>query len=113
MGRPLLLGVRENMQVQEYMKYLRQCGSPFNTAVVLHVAEGVIRCEDANLIACKGGGILLMKSWAKSFLHRMGMAKRRASSKAKVVVQHFYNLKEGFLLDIKNIMVVDEIPLPL
>ena len=81
--------------------------------VVLAVAEGVIRCQDANLLACNGSGILFTKSLAKSFLHRMGMVKRWTSSKAKVDVQHFENLKEGFLLNIKNIRVKDEIPLPL
>ena len=49
---------------------------------------------------------MLTKDWAKSLL---GMVKRRVSSKAKVDVK-FEALKQGFLLDIKNIVSLEEIP---
>ena len=65
---------------------------------------------DANLLACNGGGISLTKDWAKSLLHRMGMVKRRAITKAKVSVDEFEKLKADFFLDIKNVVYMDEIP---
>ena len=40
----------------------------------------------------------------------MGMVKQRACSKAKVDVERFETLKEGFLLDIKSIISFEEIP---
>ena len=43
-------------------------------------------------------------------LKRMGWVKRRASSKAKVMVENFEEIKEDFLLDVRNIVLMDEIP---
>jgi len=40
----------------------------------------------------------------------MGMVKRRVSSKAKVDIENFDCIKEGFLLDIQNVVSLDEIP---
>ena len=39
----------------------------------------------------------------------MGMVKRRVSSKAKVDIEKFEALKQGFLLDIKNVVNLEEI----
>ena len=110
MGRSLLIGKEPDKEVQEYVKYLRKCGSPINTAIVIATAKGIITSVDANLLACNGGGISLTKDWAKSLLHRMGMVKRRASAKAKVSVDEFEKLKAEFFLDIKNVVDMDEIP---
>jgi len=40
----------------------------------------------------------------------MGMVKRKVSSKVKVDVEKFDLVKQAFLLDIKNIVCLDEIP---
>ena len=40
----------------------------------------------------------------------MGYVKRKVCSKAKVDVEQFERLKREFLADIKNIVVMDEIP---
>ena len=61
---------------------------------------------DANLLKT----LMLTKGWAKSLLTRMGMVKRKVSSKAKVYVERFNVVKQAFLLDIKNIVCLDEIP---
>ena len=76
-------------------------------------AEGIVMSKDGNLLACNGGGINLTKDWAKSLLRRMGMVKRRVSSKSKVNVEEFDILKEEFLLSIRNVVSLDEIPQPL
>ena len=70
----------------------------------------MVRSVDANLLACNGGGIILSKPWARGLLGRMGMVKRRASSKAKMSVENFEAVKEEFLLEIKNVVSFDEIP---
>ena len=68
--------------------------------------------KDANLLADneKGAEIELSKDWAKYLLKRMGFVKRKACSKAKVDVEQFKEVKEDFLLDVKNIVAMDEIP---
>ena len=110
MGRPLLLGEEIDRQVKEYLKYLRERGSAVNTVIAIATAEGVVRSVDANLLACNGGGIHLTKAWARSLLNRMGMVKRRVSSKAKIDVHNFDDIKEEFLLDVKNVISMDKIP---
>jgi len=40
----------------------------------------------------------------------MGMVKRKACSKNKVVPEHFDNVKEQFLLDIKQLVDLEMIP---
>ena len=109
-GRPLLLGEDLDKQVRDYVKYLWERSTAVNTAVVIAAAEGIVMNKNANLLSCNGGGILLTKDWAKNLLRRMGMVKRRVSTKAKVNVEEFEALKEEFLLCIKNIASLDEIP---
>ena len=73
----------------------------------------MVRNVDANLLACNGRRIILSKPWARGLLGRMGMVKRRASSKAKISIENFEAVKEEFLLEIKNVVSFDEIPPPL
>ena len=58
------------------------------------------------------GGIKvkLMDDWAKSLLKRMGYVKWKACSKAKVDVKRYDQLTDEFLLEIKVIVNMDEIP---
>ena len=53
-----------------------------------------------------GGEVKLTNDWAKNLLRQMGFVKWKACSKAKVNPEH---LKE-FLLEIKNIVTMDQIP---
>ena len=99
-----------DQQVQEYLKELRKRGLAINSAIVIATAQGIIMNENANLLSCNGGGINLTTDWAKSLMTRMGFVKRKACSKAKVDVSQFQQLKEEFLLEIKNIVSMDEIP---
>ena len=93
-GRPLLLGVELDRQVQSYLTSLRKNGAVVNTAIVMACAEGIVRSKDSNLLSSNGGHIFLTKDWAKSLLRRMGLVKRRASTKSKVSVENFKELKE-------------------
>ena len=52
----------------------------------------------------------LSKHWAKYLMQCMGLVKRRASTKAKKDVKKFEEIKKGFLLDVRNVMEMDEIP---
>ena len=83
-GHPLLLGTVLDNQLREHVKNLRDVGAIVNSAIVISAAEGLIKSHDSNLLECNGGHIILTKSWAKSFLLRLGFVKRRVSTKAKV-----------------------------
>ena len=52
----------------------------------MDAAEGVIKSKDANLLNSGGsGGIKITKWWARSLFNRMGMVKRKACSKNKII----------------------------
>jgi len=112
-GRPFLLPDELDHQVQEYVKDLRKRGLPINSAVVIAAAEGILMNKNATLVSKNGEGgikIKLTDDWAKSLLKRMGYVKRKACSKAKVDIERFKQLKDEFLLEIKVIVNMDEIP---
>ena len=109
-GRPLLLGDELEMQVRAYLTTLRENGAVVNTAIAIACAEGIVTSKDSNLLASKGGHIALTKHWGRHLLNRMGYVKRRASTKAEVTVQNFEEIKAQFLLDIKVIVEMEEIP---
>ena len=43
----------------------------------------------------------------------MGFVKRKGTTKAKVTVSNFDAMKEQFLLDVKSVVLMEEIPEPL
>ena len=65
--------------------------------------------KDANLLK----QINLTVEWAKYLWQRMGFVKRKAMAKAKISVEDFEEIKEDYLLDIKVVVAMDEIPMEL
>jgi len=112
-GRPLLIGEELDEQVREYIKELRRFGVTINAHVVIAVGMGLVLNKDANLLANNGGHISLEKHWAKYLLTRMGFVKRRGNTKSKVLVEHFEQRKEFFLLEFNNALEMDEVPMEL
>ena len=49
----------------------------------------------------------LTKDWAKYLMQRMGLVKRRASTKAKVDIKNFDDSHRKFLRDMKNVMLME------
>ena len=84
-----MIGEELDMQIQEYITYMRSTGTTVNTAVVIACAEGILMHEDANLLT----RVDLSKGWVQYLLKRMGYVKRKAISKAKVT---FDNLRQIF-----------------
>ena len=105
-GRPLMLGKELDKQVREYVRDLRAMGVTINTAVVLASAEGIIMHKDANLLQ----SIELTEGWGKYLLQRIGFVKRKGTTKAKISIEHFKEVKKEYLLDIKLVISMDEIP---
>ena len=103
MGRPLLLGDELDKQVQEYIKSLRSGHAVVNTAIVLGVAEGIVKGHGPSLLSCNEGPIELTRDWAKSVMKQMGLTKRKATTKSTLSQ---YN-------DVSSIAVMEEIPQPL
>ena len=101
-----MIGEEMDKHVQEYITYMRSTGTTVNTTVVIACAEGILMHEDAALLT----RVNLSKGWAQYLLQRMGYVKRKATSKAKVSVENFAEIKEDFLLEIKHVIVMDEIP---
>ena len=100
-----MLGEELDKQVREYVHDLRAMGVTINTAVVLASAEGIIMQKDANLLQ----SIELTEGWAKYLLQRIGFVKRNGTTKAKISIEHFEEVKEEYFLDIKLIISMDEI----
>ena len=104
-GRPLLLGDKLDGQVKSYIGYLREKGAAVNTAIVVGIAQGIVKSHNGNLLTCNGGHLV---PWAKSLLSHMGYVKRRGSTAAKVTVENFQQLREQFLIDIKAVVEVEQ-----
>ena len=109
-GRPLMLDVKMDKAVQEYISSLRVVGGVVNTAIVMGAAEGIISARDISKLISHGGHIDINKSWAKSLLHRMGYVKRKASNAGKVPAAEFEDLTAVFLADIAAETLMNDIP---
>ena len=109
-GRPLMLGETLDQQVQAYLGMLRGSGGVVNTSIAIAAATGIVRKRDRSLLAENGGHIALTKHWAQYLLQRMGYVKRKSTTKVKVSVEDVEVLKEQFLLDIKAIVDLEDIP---
>ena len=105
-GRPLKLGEELDKQVREYVGVLRAKGLVINTAVVIASAEGILMHKDANLLQ----QIALTEGWAKYLLRRMGFVRRKATTKAKISVEDFEEIKRDYVLDMEVVVSMDEIP---
>ena len=56
------------------------------------------------------GHVVLRKGWAKYFLGRMQFVKRKATTKAKPAILNFEEIKQQYLMDIKAVVEMAEIP---
>ena len=72
--------------------------------------ESIVKNHDKHLLASNGGHIMLTRDWAKSLLCRLGFVKRRGSTAAKITVTNFEELKDQYLLDVKAVVQIEEIP---
>ena len=111
--KSLLVGQELDNQTKDYLLFLRQKGAVVNIPIAMGCAEGIVLNADANMLACNSGPISIAKTWAKRLLQCMGFVKRRVTTKAKVSVENFKELKVQFLLDIKTVVTHEEIPLEL
>ena len=75
-GRPPLLGVKLDEQLQGKVISMRSRQAVINSNVVLGLARALLLKSDKNLLHDFGGPIALDKKWARQFLRRIGFSKR-------------------------------------
>ena len=108
-GKPLLLGEKLDTQVKSYLRAVCEGGGVVTTAITMAAATAIVRKGDRNLSG-NGGPITITKNWDKSLLCQMNFVKRRGSSTAKIPVKNFETIKEQFILDIKAVTEMEEVP---
>ena len=109
-GRPPLLGRKLDSFLKDRITSMRTRRAPIGTTVVIGVGRGILLKHDRRSLEEFGGHIKLGKECAKSVLHRMGFSKRRGNSKSKVTPDDLSILKENYLMDIKAVVEMEEIP---
>ena len=95
-GRKLLLGVKMDDMVKNYICKLRDKGCIINTAIVKAAARGLLMSEDKTRLQEFGGPATLTTAWSKSLLKRMNFTQRRGTTKASVSVGEFEKIKSAW-----------------
>ena len=108
-GRPLYIGEELDQQVQAYVEETRKQGGPINTAILIAAGTGIVMSDEL-FKSQYGNNVTLTKDWTKYLMHCMGLVKRRTSTKAKISIENFEEVKKLFLHDIKCLKLLDEIP---
>ena len=89
---------------------MREWRTPIGSSTVIGIGKGILMRYEKQDQESKEPSITLNKDWAIGVLRRMNFTKRRANSKSKVLPSNFSEIKEQFLLDVKAIVVMEEIP---
>ena len=110
-GRPEMLPEDVLSLIMKYIRAIRDAGGIINTAIVMAAGLGIIKKVNPGLLECNGGYVVLKKSWAKHLLAKMNFVKWKATTKKpKVTVSNFEELRSQYLMDIKAIITMEEIP---
>ena len=76
-------------------------GAPVGTSIIISVGHGIMLKCDRSSLEEFGDTVQLNKEWSKSVLRRMGITKRRANSKAKILPGTIIEIKEQYLMGIR------------
>ena len=87
-GRPKLLG-KYDEEVVDYVKKLRATGAIVNKQILIACATGILEHKCRSMLQENGGHIALHRSWAESFLRRIGFVKRKGTKAARKVPANF------------------------
>ena len=105
-----MLSDKLSKDLRLYIRTIREAGGVVNTSIVIAAGTGIVQHREPMSLECNGGHIALKKSWAKYFLRKMNFVKRKATTKSKLVVKNFEEVRYQFLLDIKAVVEMAEIP---
>ena len=109
-GRPPLLGDKLDNLLKERIISMCARGAPVATNVIIGIGRGILLKNDKRSLEEFGGYMKLGKEWARSVLRRMGFSKRRGNSKSKVKPDDLSVLRLNYLMDIKGVVEMAEIP---
>lgn len=112
-GRPSTFPDEIVTCIKKYIRAVRDAGGVINTAIVIGAASGIVRRMRPDLLECNGGHVTLpvKKDWAKYLLGKMSFVKRKATTKkSKISVANFGEIKDNFLIDIKAIATLEDVP---
>ena len=109
-GRPPLLGTKLDLLLQERIIPMRERGTSIGSGTVIGIGRGILLKHEKSRLHKFGGPITLSKDWAIGVLRRMQFTNRRANSKSKVLPSNFDDIEEHFLLDIRSVVVMEDIP---
>ena len=105
-GRPGMLPEDVLTNVMKYIRAISDAGGIINTAIVIAAGLGIMKKVNPGLLECNGGYVA-----AKYLLGKMNFVKRKATTKKpKFSVLHFEELKSQYLMDIKAIVTMQDIP---
>ena len=106
-----MLPVKITSLLTKYIQAIHDACGIINTAIIIAAGLGIIKRMDPGLLECNGGHVALQKSWAKYLLSKMNFVKQKATTKKpKFTVANFEELKAQFLMDIKAIVSIEDIP---
>ena len=105
-----LLRVEIDDLTKKLVRSLRSAGSPISTDVVLASAKGIVAHKNVSLLKEHGGHIDLDKSWAKSFLTRLGYVKRKVTCTARKIPPDFPEVKAFFFNKVAEAVSTFHIP---
>ena len=97
----------------KYIHGVRDAGGVINTAIVIGAMSGIVKRLKPELLECNGGYVVLpvKKDWAKYLLSKMKFVKRKATTtKSAITVSNFDEIKDNFLMDIKAVVVMEQVP---
>ena len=89
-GRPSTLSEELSRELMSYIRAIRESGGIINTAIVIAAATGMLQKRDPMSLECNGG--------------------HKATTKSKITVQRFEELKQQYLLEFKAVVEMEEIP---
>jgi len=95
--------------VKSYIRAICEAGGPVTTTIVISVGRAIVNHYDPQLLSINGGPLVLTATWAKSLLYQMCYVKRKGTEK-KIQVQDFEGIKAQFLIDIKVVVTLEDIP---
>ena len=87
-----------------------ESGGPVTTTIVMSTGRAIIKQHDLQLLAENDGPLQLTTTWAKSMLHMMSYVKRKGCSVKELQVHDFEGVRQQFLIDIRAVVTLEEIP---
>ena len=107
-GPPTSLGKYEK-EVVDYIQSLRLSGGVVNRPIVIVTARGIVINKE-NLLSDFDGPIDLSKSWAQSFLRRLGYVKGKGTKAARKVPDDLEFIQMELLSEIQKLVKTYDIP---